>query len=156
MPVLAMMIAPASRRFFVSVASYGGTRPSNASAPPVVGIVGRVDVVLERDRNAVQRSADAALRALAIERVGVGERVRVHRDRGVQLVLVGRDAGEVLLHDLVRRRAPGLHRRLHVGDAGLEDTERSGGFRRPRGRRLAGGEHDEGEKGCGVLHEHTA
>ncbi len=38
MPVLAMMIAPASRRFFVSVASYGGTMPSNASAPPVVGM----------------------------------------------------------------------------------------------------------------------
>ena len=33
-----MMIAPASRRFFVSVASYGGTSPSNASAPPVVGM----------------------------------------------------------------------------------------------------------------------
>ena len=38
MPVLAMMIAPASRRFFVSVASYGGTKPSKASAPPVVGM----------------------------------------------------------------------------------------------------------------------
>src|SRR5437867_1644191 len=36
MPVFAMMIAPASRRFFASVASYGGTRFSNASAPPVV------------------------------------------------------------------------------------------------------------------------
>src|SRR3954464_8617681 len=35
--VLAMMIAPASRRFFVSVASYGGTRFANANAPPVVG-----------------------------------------------------------------------------------------------------------------------
>ena len=36
MPVFAMMIAPASLRFFVSVASYGGTSSSNASAPPVV------------------------------------------------------------------------------------------------------------------------
>ncbi len=36
--VFAMMTAPASRRFFVSVASYGGTSPSNASAPPVVGM----------------------------------------------------------------------------------------------------------------------
>ena len=34
-----MITAPASRRFFVSVASYGGTSPTNASAPPVVGIV---------------------------------------------------------------------------------------------------------------------
>ena len=38
-PVFAMMMAPASRRFFVSVASYGGTYPANASAPPVVGMV---------------------------------------------------------------------------------------------------------------------
>src|SRR2546428_178335 len=38
MPVFAMMTAPASRRFFVSVASYGGTKPSKASAPPVVGM----------------------------------------------------------------------------------------------------------------------
>ena len=36
-PALAMMIAPASRRFAVRVASYGGTYPSNARAPPVVG-----------------------------------------------------------------------------------------------------------------------
>src|SRR5258708_9066948 len=38
MPVFAMMIAPASRRFFVVVPSYGGTMPSNASAPRVVGM----------------------------------------------------------------------------------------------------------------------
>jgi hypothetical protein len=36
--VLAMMIAPASFKFFVSVASYGGTRSAKASAPPVVGM----------------------------------------------------------------------------------------------------------------------
>ena len=36
--VFAMMMAPASRRFFVSVASYGGIRPSKARAPPVVGM----------------------------------------------------------------------------------------------------------------------
>ena len=33
-----MMIAPASIRFFVSVASYGGMKPSKASAPPDVGM----------------------------------------------------------------------------------------------------------------------
>ncbi len=37
--VFARMIAPASLRFFVSVASYGGTSPLKASAPPVVGMV---------------------------------------------------------------------------------------------------------------------
>ena len=36
--VFAMMIAPAALRFFVNVASYGGTRSANASAPPVVGM----------------------------------------------------------------------------------------------------------------------
>src|SRR6185295_6009341 len=36
--VLARMMAPASLRFFVRVASYGGTRSANASAPPVVGM----------------------------------------------------------------------------------------------------------------------
>jgi hypothetical protein len=38
MPVFATMIAPASRRFFTSVASYGGTNRSKTNAPPVVGI----------------------------------------------------------------------------------------------------------------------
>ena len=33
-----MMIAPASRRFFVERGFVGGTKPSNASAPPVVGM----------------------------------------------------------------------------------------------------------------------
>ncbi len=36
-PVFAMMMAPASRRLFVTVASYGGTNPSKTRAPPVVG-----------------------------------------------------------------------------------------------------------------------
>ena len=108
--VLAMMIAPASSRFFASVASYGGTRSANASAPPVVAHRRRVDVVLERDRDAVQRAVDASARALAVQRVGDRERVRVHRDDRVELVLVRRDAREVLLHDLARRRALLLER----------------------------------------------
>ena len=49
MPLFAMMIAPASTRFFVSVASYGGTRFSNASAPPVV----RMNVVCTLSFNAI-------------------------------------------------------------------------------------------------------
>jgi hypothetical protein len=36
--VLAMMIAPAAFNWAVSVASYGGYRSRNASAPPVVGM----------------------------------------------------------------------------------------------------------------------
>ena len=38
MTVLARMMAPASRRFSVRVASYGGMYPSKARAPPVVGM----------------------------------------------------------------------------------------------------------------------
>ena len=75
MPVLAMMIAPASRRFFVSVASYGGTKPVERQRAAGGRHVGRVDVVLERDRNAVQRPADLALRPLAVALVGLLERV---------------------------------------------------------------------------------
>ena len=33
-----MMIAPAFRSFLVKVASYRGMKPSNANAPPVVGM----------------------------------------------------------------------------------------------------------------------
>ncbi len=36
--VLAMMMAPPARSFFVTVASYGGRYPSKATAPPVVGM----------------------------------------------------------------------------------------------------------------------
>jgi hypothetical protein len=38
MTVFAMITAPAARSRVVSVASYGGTSPANASAPPVVGM----------------------------------------------------------------------------------------------------------------------
>ena len=63
-------------------------------------------VVLQPDRDAVQRTAHLALRALAVALVGELQRVRVHRDRGVQPVLVHRDAREVLLDDLMRRTRP--------------------------------------------------
>jgi hypothetical protein len=36
--VFAMMIAPARSRLTTTGASYGGTMPSNATAPPVVGM----------------------------------------------------------------------------------------------------------------------
>ncbi len=49
--------------------------PANASAPPVVGMFGGVDVVLQRDRDAVQRTAHFALRPLAIQLVGFLESV---------------------------------------------------------------------------------
>ena len=76
--------------------------------------VGRVDVVFQRNRDAVQRSAYFSLRALAIARVGFIERSRVERDDGVQPVFVLRNAIEILLDDAARRDAPLRHRGLHV------------------------------------------
>ena len=71
------------------------------------------------------------LRALAVARVGFLERVRVHRDDRVQLVLVGRDAREVLLHDLARGDALLLHRRLHFRDRRFDHAERLACGRQP-------------------------
>ena len=94
-----MMIAPASIRFFVSVASYGGTRLLERERAARGPHERRVDVVLQRDRDPVQRSADPSLRALAIALVSELECLRIDRDRRVQLVLVGADAHQVLAHD---------------------------------------------------------
>ena len=83
----------------------------------------RLDVVLQRDRDAVQRTANLSLRALAIALVGDLERLRVDRDRRVQRVLVQRDAHQILLDDLPRRDAAGLHRGLHLGNRRFDDGE---------------------------------
>jgi hypothetical protein len=72
----------------------------------------------------VQWTADASLRTLAVEGVGVSERIGVDGDRRVEQAVVGGDPYEVLLHDLARRRAPRRHGPLHVGDARLEHAER--------------------------------
>ena len=86
--------------------------------------IGGLDVVLQRDRNAVQRSANLSGRALAIALVRFLQRIRIDGDRRVQLVLIRGDADEVLQHELVRGDAPVFQRGLHVGDAGLDDVER--------------------------------
>ena len=57
-----------------------------------------LDVVFERNRDAVERTADFSLRAFAIELVGFLEGVRINGDRGVQDVIVDRDADQVLSH----------------------------------------------------------
>jgi hypothetical protein len=63
--------------------------------------IARLNVVLERNRNPVQRSAHASRRALAIPFVGFLERARVHVNDGVEPIFVQRDARERLLHELV-------------------------------------------------------
>jgi hypothetical protein len=87
-----------------------------------------VDVVLERDRNAVERPAHAAGRPLAIERVGLLEGARVDREGGVQSVFVEREPHEVLLNELMRGETARLHGRLQVRDRRFDDGEgRTGG-----------------------------
>jgi hypothetical protein len=86
-----------------------------------------VDVVLERDRDPVQRPAQLALGALAVALVGLLERIGIDRDHGVQPVLVERDALQRLPHQLARCHAALLHRRAHLGDRRLDDAERRGG-----------------------------
>ena len=81
----------------------------------------RLDVVLERDRDAVQRPTNAPRSALAIERIGDRQRLRVHRDHGVEFVFVRRNAGEILLHDLTRRGALLFERGAQVGETGFDD-----------------------------------
>ena len=76
-----------------------------------------MDVVLERDRNAVERSANLARGAFAIPRFRFLERMRIHGDDGVELVFVGCDACEVLQDDFSRGDAALLHSCLHLADA---------------------------------------
>ena len=112
--------------------------------------VGGVDVVLQRDRNAVQGTANAAGGALLVHRVGLGEGARVHRDDGVQPVLVGGDARQVRRDQLARGDAPILQRGLQLGNARLHDAEGdlSPGLRGlgSRGARRSDHHHQDGEK----------
>jgi hypothetical protein len=73
--------------------------------------------------NAVQRSAHASGRPLAIRVVGFLERARIHVDDGVQPILVQRDARQVLLHEVARCHASLLQRALHVGNRRLDNRE---------------------------------
>ena len=89
----------------------------------------RVNVVLEGDRDSVQRAADLALRAFTIPLVRLLQRMGVHRDDRIQPVLVHRDSRKVLVDDLARRGAPLLHRSPHLGDSGFNHRERLGRVR---------------------------
>jgi hypothetical protein len=100
--------------------------------------IGDVDVVLDGDRNAVQRAAPAAAAALGIERAGGLDRARVDLEDRVEvrsLLVIGVDAGEVQRDQpLVSQRA-GVDRRLDAGDARRQQVERSRRRRQARRRR---------------------
>ena len=81
-------------------------KPVSASDPPVVGMSTVSKLSLIDDRDAVERTADAARRPLPVERVGDLEHLRVHRDHRVDLrslQIVGADAREVREHERARR-----------------------------------------------------
>jgi hypothetical protein len=82
-----------------------------------------MNVVFQRDRDAVQRAAHTSLRAFRVTRVGLGERSGIDGDRGVDAAVVQRDARQVLGDDVARSHAVLLHRALHVGDRGLDHRE---------------------------------
>ena len=109
--------------------------------------VGGVNVVLEGDRNAVQRSADLARLMLPIETIGLFERLRVDRDHRVQLVVVERDALQVLLDHVTRAGSAVQHRLLQFGNCRLDDGEGNGGRGR-RGRRRARAHGRAGNEDC--------
>ena len=84
--------------------------------------VGGVDVVLEHDRDAVQRRARALGLPLGVERAGRLERLRVERHHRVNrwaLAVVRLDAGQEALHQLLRGQGAGGEGRVQVGDGRL-------------------------------------
>jgi hypothetical protein len=100
---------------------------------------GFLDVVLQRDGDAVQGSADLARFPLLIQGARLGQGARVHRDGRVDHVLIGRDADQVLPHQFLGGDATFRHRLSHVRDRGLDDAE----GRPRRGRRLLARPEDQ-------------
>ena len=89
--------------------------PASAHEPAVVGMPGRVDVVLDDDRDPEERSTVAA----AAGRVGgarVGEGRRADRDDRVELRVQLRDPVQVELDELDRAEPVPVHQRLELGD----------------------------------------
>ena len=77
---------------------------------------GRVDVVLECDRDAVQRAAEFSGRLLGLKLPGLLQRVIPHhRDERVQLGIVDLDPGEARFHQLLWRDAAGSNARRRLG-----------------------------------------
>ena len=101
---------------------------------------GRV-VVLEDERNTVERSTDAAGPPLVIERGRLIERRRIERDERVDGPLVGLDAREIQLNQSPRGHRAVAQRPLQIGDVLLGDIERRG---RRNGLRLTAGPTDAG------------
>ena len=118
-----------------------------------------VEVVLERDRDAVERSADSASAALRVEFIGDLQSVRVdldHRAKFGALPVHGFDAPDVGLGDGAGGVFARLHHALEVGGGDLVEFERRDLALSACGRwRLGGGRgtrevrRQAGAAGCG-------
>ena len=86
--------------------------------------VARAEDVLVRDRDAGQRPG-LALRPARVGAARVGEAARrVDRDEGIQLAVELRDALEMELRQLDRRKLPGGQRRRELGKRRVQQTTR--------------------------------
>ncbi len=116
--------------------------------------IGGGDVVLDQDRDAVQRAANTPAPALGVEPIGDGARVRVDLDHAVERrsgAIDRLDPREVLVHQRARRVLAGLHPLLQAGDGRLFQIER-----RRRGRLRAGGRDRPGRRDGGGAKAQTA
>ena len=77
----------------------------------------------------MQRTADPAGRAIAIQSIGFIERVRIHDDGRVQPIFIGGEPHEVLTDERPRGQAARCHRGTHLRDRGFDQMERLGGRR---------------------------
>jgi hypothetical protein len=81
--------------------------------------VGGLYVVLERDGDAVEGTSNPALRALAIPFGGFLERIAIHSEGGMQLILIDGNAREVLRDEFPRSDLTLLHGGAHVGNRSI-------------------------------------
>ena len=119
----------------------------------------RVEVVLQRDGDAVQRAAGPVRAPLFVQLVGDLQSLGVGLDHGSELralAVQGSDPVQVELCDRARRAFARLHRGLQVGDGGLVELESTrlsaagptGPRIRPALRRI-GRTRGCAERGCG-------
>src|SRR6185503_8432533 len=88
--------------------------------------VGGVDIVLERDGDAVEGTPYPTLSALTIPGVRLLEHPRIHHDDCLELILVKSDPREVFDDDLTGRDATVGQGLAQLGDPGFDHREAPG------------------------------
>jgi hypothetical protein len=83
-----------------------------------------MDVVLERDRDPVERTPHPAPCALDVEAVRLLHRIGIEGDHTVESALIGGDSVQIHLHQLLRVDAMRLERMLNLGNGRLDELER--------------------------------